>query len=770
MNKDRDFMKIAVIHQPQYLPYLGFFPQFCQYHQKIMEYQESNLYFVKYWQVMKRRWSPSLIVFLTVFIISLLIASLKKPSYVAEGKLKFQRTNATSTLTTLGSEIGTLEPVVQDNKTSPLNTEAEVIRSVPIVQKIIKQLNLTDNKGKPLKIKDFLKKLNVSDIRGADVIQISYKDTNPETTAKVVNTLINIYLENNIFAHRSQATAARKFISKQLPKAESIVRQAEAELANFKEKYKIVSLNEEATKGVEIITDLQKEISQTQSKIAEVEAQSQEIRKQLDMNSQQAVVMTSLSQNSGVQDILKEIQQLESQLAARRNILQNNHPEIVNLEDKLTSLKGILQQRIKKVAGKIYPNSNNNLQLGQLQQQISARLLELESTRLGLVNQATALSNLQAEYKQRLNNLPRLEQQQRQLERKVEAAQSTYSLLLQKLQESQIAENQNVGNASVISEAIVPEEPVTSPAIIFLSAVVVASLAAMANIYFLEATDKSIKTVDEAKELLGLTTLGVIPTSSKLKKTINAQKTTECYEPRLLIPSLTRSPINEAYRMLRANLQFMSANKELKVIVVTSSVPREGKSTVAANLAMAMAQMERKVLLVDGDLEHPIQHQIWKLTNNEGLSDVICGQVESKTAVKTVMNDLDVMTAGILSSSSVSLLDSQKMAGLIDSFAANYDFVIIDAPSLTVAADATILGQMSDGVLLVVRPGIADFANATTAIEILEKSGQNVLGQVVNGVIAKNEPHRYYFLEEEQPPKSAVQEYVKNFVETRSHL
>ncbi|BAZ68520.1 MAG: polysaccharide biosynthesis tyrosine autokinase [Pelatocladus maniniholoensis HA4357-MV3] len=734
-----------------------------------MELQESNLSFLTYWQIIKRRWSPSLIVFLTVFIISLLIASLKKPSYVAEGKLKFQRTNATSTLTSLGTEIGTLQPVVQDNKTSPLNTEAEVIRSVPIVQKTIKQLNLTDNQGKPLKIKPFLKKLNVSDVRGADVIQISYKDTNPETTAKVVNTLINIYLENNIFANRTQATAARKFIGKQLPKAESIVRQAEAELANFKEKYKIVSLNEEATKGVEIITDLQKQISQTQSQIAEVEAQSQEIRKQLDMNSQQAVIMTSLSQNSGVQDILKEIQQLESQLAARRNILQNNHPEIVNLEDKLTSLKSILRQRVKNVAGKNSQNQNNNFQLGQLQQQISAKLLELESTRLGLVNQATALSNLQAEYKQRLNNLPRLEQQQRQLERKVQAAQSTYSLLLQKLQESQIAENQNVGNASVISEAIIPEEPVTSRAIIFLSAGVVASLAALANIYFLEATDKSIKTVDEAKELLGLTTLGVIPTSSKLKKTINARETTEFYNQRLLIPSLTRSPMSEAYRMLRVNLQFMSANKELKVIVVTSSVPREGKSTVAANLAMAMAQMERKVLLVDGDLEHPIQHKIWKLTNNEGLSNVICGQIEFKTAVKTVMNYLDVLTAGVLSSSSVSLLDSQKMAGLIDSFAANYDFVIIDAPSLTVAADATILGQMSDGVLLVVRPGIADSVNAITAIEILEKSGQNVLGQVVNGVIAKNEPHSYYFLEENQPQKSAVQEYVKNFVETRSH-
>lgn len=735
-----------------------------------MQVQESSLSFVNYWQIMKRRWSPSLIVFLTVFIISLLIASWKKPSYVAEGKLKFQRTNVTSTLTTLGTEIGTLEPVVQDNKTSPLNTEVEVISSVPIVQKTIKQLNLTDNEGKPLAIKDFLEKLNVSDIRGADVIQISYKDTNPEITAKVVNTLINIYLENNIFANRTQATAARKFISKQLPKAELIVRQAEAELANFKEKYKIVSLNEEATKGVEIITDLQKQISQTQSKIAEIEAQSQEIRKQLDMNSQQAVIMTSLSQNPGVQDILKEIQQLESQLAARRNILQNNHPEIVNLEEKLTSLKSILRQRIKNVSGKNSLNLNNNFQLGQLQQQISARLLELESTRLGLVNQATALSNLQAEYKQRLNNLPRLEQQQRQLERKVQAAQSTYSLLLQKLQESQIAENQNVGNASIISEAIVPEEPVTSPAIIFLSAGVVAGLAAMANIYFLEATDKSIKTVDEAKELLGLTILGIIPTSSKFKKKIISSETTEFYNQRLLIPNLTRSPMSEAYRLLRANLQFLSDNKELKVIVVTSSVPKEGKSTVAANLAMAMAQMERKVLLVDGDLEHPIQHQIWKLTNNEGLNNVICEQVELKTAVKTVMNYLDILTAGVVSSSSVSLIDCQKMAGLIDSFATNYDFVIIDAPALTVAADATILGQMSDGVLLVVRPGIADSVNTTTAMEILQKSGQNVLGQVVNGVISQNEPRSYYFLEENQPQKNAVQEYVKNFVETRSHL
>ncbi|MDM9385221.1 polysaccharide biosynthesis tyrosine autokinase [Chlorogloeopsis sp. ULAP01] len=716
----------------------------------MIETQEKSSPLVKYYQILKQRWVPALNIFLPTFLIAAIALTIfKKPTYLAEGKLRFQRTNTTSVLTGVGREISTLETVGRDTQTNPLKTEAEVITSLPVIQKTIRELDLQDNKGDILKPKDFLKRLTVKDVKGADVIQITYQDKHPEIATQVVNNLMDNYLEQNVSSLRAEASAARKFIEKQLPNAEFVVRNAEAELAKFKEKYKVVSLEEEATRAVGVIAELQQEINTVQSEFANVEAQSQQVRKQLEMDSQQALATTSLSQTPGVQDVLREIQLLETQLASRRTVLQDTHPFIIDLEEKIQSLNGLMQKRIQQVGGGNQPQPNTNLQLGEMKQRLSERLAELEANRLGLANQATTLSNLLTGYRQRLNNLPRLEQIQRQLERKVEAAQTTYSLLLQKLQESRIAENQNVGNASIITKAEVPEEPMSSPIVLYLGAGVLASMAAVAAVYILEARDKSIRTVQQAQELFGFTLLGVIPSFNKSKKPLRNKKEPEVYNQRLVVRNAPRSPISEAFRMLRANLKFISADKELKVIVVTSSVPTEGKSTVAANLAIAMAQMERKVLLIDGDLHRPVQHHIWELPNHEGLSNVIVKEAQLTTAVKPVMENLDVLSAGVVPPSPASLLDSKKMAALIENFTSNYDFVIIDAPSLTVAADAATLGHMADGVLFVARPGVVDYASGLFAKEFLNKSGQNVLGLVVNGVHAYNEPYSRLYLANE---------------------
>ena len=712
-----------------------------------MELQESSISLEKYWTILKRRWRATLFITISVFVIAQLAISLKKPIYLAEGKLRFQRNNATSSITGLGTEIGKLDPLMQQS--NPINTEVEVIRSLPIIATTISRLNLKDSKGVKLKTKIFLKNLTVKDIKGADVLQITYTHTSPSTAAQVVNELIKIYLEQNVSSRRAEAAAARQFIEKQLPKAELVVRKTESELAEFKEKNKVVSLQEEANKAVQVIGDLQLRINDTQSQLANFESQYQVISQQLGMNPKQALAMTSISQISGVQDILKEIQQLQSQLANRQTVLQNNHPQIIDLKDKITSLNKVIDNRIFQALGQNKLQAKSNLQLSALQQQLSSRLVELESNRLGLASQANSLLKLQFAYKQRLNNLPRLEEQQRQLDRKLQAAQSTYSLLLQKLQESRIAENQNLGNATKISEAEIPDEPTSSAMISYLSSGLLSILAALMTIYILEIKDKSIKTVDEAKELLGLALLGVIPTISNFKPSSRKNEEIESYNQRIIIRDFPRSFISEAYRMLRANLNFISADKELKVIIVTSSVPQEGKSTVAANLATAIAQMDRQVLLIDGDLHRPVQHKIWDLMNNQGLSNLIFKQEEITTTIKKVMPNLDVLTSGIVPPSPAALLDSQRMAALMANFSDKYDFVIVDTPALTVAADAVTLGQMADGVLLVVRPGVVDSVNATFAKELLAKSGQNVLGQVVNGVIIKNEPHSYYYFQKE---------------------
>jgi capsular exopolysaccharide synthesis family protein len=204
------------------------------------------------------------------------------------------------------------------------------------------------------------------------------------------------------------------------------------------------------------------------------------------------------------------------------------------------------------------------------------------------------------------------------------------------------------------------------------------------------------------------------------------------------------SIISEAYRMLQANLRFLSPDRKLKVIVVTSSVPKEGKSTVSTNLAVAIAQLGSRVLLIDADLHHPQQHHIWELTNEVGLSEVIVGQTELNKAVKQVMPYLDVLPSGVIPPNSLALLGSQRMNSLIEDFSSIYDFVIVDTSPLLLVADALTLSKMSDGILLVSRPGAIDKVSAKATQELLSQSGQKVLGLVVNGVMVENEPDSYF--------------------------
>lgn len=707
-----------------------------------MDSTESSTGFQQYWLILKRRWLPASAVFASVFTLTALFLSLQKPVYVAQGKLLLKKTSTTSSLTGLGKEIGQLDALKQQN--TPLDTEAEIARSVPIAQKTITKLDLRDKRGAPLKLKQFLGQLNVSPISGTDVLQVSYKDTDPKKAAAIVNTIMAIYLNNNIFENRGEAVAARLFIESQLPKAEAIVRQAELALRRFKEENKVVNLEEEAKSSVAVLSDLQRQISAAQGGLADANAQSAEIRKQLGMNLGTAVAVTSLSQSPEVQDVLKEVQQVESQLAIERSRFREDHPTIVSLKSKKADLERLLQERVKGVFGNQRQKPNSSLRLSDFQQNLTEDFVRAEVQRLGLARQVAALSAVQANYRQRLNVLPRLEQKQRELERQLQASQSTYALLLQKLEEIRIAENQSVGNARIISYALVPEDPVSSRQLAYVAAGLLGILASCATVYVLEIIDKSIKTIEDARKIFGFTLLGVIPLYKESEKITLRDGNLERSLPFVVVTNSPRSPISQAYRMLQANLKFLNSDKDLKVIVVTSSVPKEGKSTVSANLAVAMAQLGRKVLLVDADMHRPMQHRIWNLGNDLGLSNVIVGQAELRTAIKKVMVNVHVLTSGVMPPNSMALLDSQRMASLIEIFSDNYDFTIIDTPSLNSAADAAILGKMTDGVLLVVRPGVVDTASATVAKQFLKQSGQKVLGQMINGFMFENESYSYY--------------------------
>lgn len=726
-----------------------------------VDYSE-QIDFQKYWLVIKRRWLPATGVFGVVVGLATVVAFLQKPIYEAEGQLLF-KPDRSSSLTGLKNDLG--EIVAIGEKSNPLSTEATIIRSIPLLQKTVQALNLKDEEGNLVDPKAILKskQLKVEPITGTDVLLISYKDNEPKRAAAFVNKIMDIYLEDNILNNQAKAKAARVFISKQLPSIEATVKQADATLRKFKEQNRVVALTEEASKTVEVIAELDKNIAQTQARLADVTAQSDALRNQLGLSREEAVAVTTLSQSPGVQEVLTELQKVQTELAGERRRFLDTAPQVVNLKRKEAELSELLQGRVNQALGSQQNVPIRNLQIGELKQGLTANFVQSEVQRSGLANQLNDMYRTRVAYKNRSNILPQLEQTQRELERRVQASQSTYETLLNKLQEAQVAENQAIGNARIISTATAPKKRSGPSKKKYLAAGGLAGiLLGLATAFLLDLKDKSVKTLKEARDLFGVPLLGVIPTFGKSGKTRSSVGTLERIDSRIVARDLPRSPIGQAYQMLQANLKFLSSDKPLKALVVTSSVPKEGKSEVSANLAAAIAQVGRRVLLVDADMRHPSQHHLWELTNSVGLSNIIVGEANFNTVVREVMPRLDVLTAGVIPPNPVALLDSKRMASLVETFAKNYDCVIFDSPPLAGIADAPMLGKIADGILLVVRPGVVDETSAKAAKDFLARSGQNVLGLVANGVMIENEPDSYFYYTKEEytTPDSASQEQV----------
>ncbi|QIZ69186.1 GumC family protein [Oxynema aestuarii] len=698
--------------------------------------------FQKYWLVLKRHWLPSSCVFLLIFALAFAFAYTRKPTYEASGKLLIKKRNTTSALVTeAGAKLGELDSVYQLN--SPLDTEAEIISSTPIIEQTIAELQLKGPEGNLIPPGGLLSGLGVKGIKGTDVLLITYQAGNPEEAATVVNKVMEVYIENNILVNRSEAAAAREFINKELPEIEARLSRAEAELRNFKERNNIVELEEEARSAVFVMGEIETEKSKKEAALADATARSAALQQQMGLNSAQAIALGAIGESMAVQNLFRELQQVENDLAVQRTRYQSKHPIIANLTRKRVSLQALLQERIRDILGSQLQLPRESFEIGLVQQQLLLDLVDSEVQRLGLVSQVRALEEARYSQQQRANVLPRLQEGLRELERKVNAAQSTYEILLKNLQEVQIVENQNVGNARVIASASPPEFPVGSGKKLYLAAGIVAGgMLYVVTAFLLELIDPSIKTAKEVREVFRYTVLGMIP--KYRKKGFFFQNKIDQITPDLPVRDRPHWVVSETYRMLQANLRFLSPDKELKTIVVTSSMAKEGKSAVAANLALAIAQLGRRVLLIDADLRHPIQHHIWDLTNIAGLSDAIVGQVELDQATLDVSDNLDVLPSGVIPPNALALLDSKRMAGAIEQFAQDYDFILIDTPPLVMAADALTVGKMSDGIVLVVRPGAIDRVSAAASQQLLRQSGVNVLGIVVNGVIMQNEPDSYF--------------------------
>lgn len=695
-----------------------------------------NIQFYNYWCIFRRHWLSALAIFSTTVGVSYLYTSAKIPIYSAQGQILFKQ-DKTSSLIGLDSNA----QAVDSQNNSSLNTEARLIRSDYILRKILDIVNENSSQQKPLSVGDLQAGLEVVNIEGTDILQITYKSNNPETASLVVNQLMNAYVNKNLLGNRAAAISAGNFISSQLPKVKENVYYADAAIRKFKEKHQLTDLEQTQRSVAENIERTGSQIDSIEAQLSDLNSRSKGIQQKLGMSPKQAIATASVSQSSAVQGIIKELQEVQRKLAEQKSLYKDDHPIIIQLKEKEVQLNILLNSETTQVLRGQSLGSYRNLQVGSIQQDLINNLTKLEIDRLGLVTQKTTLSKQQAFYQQKAATLPQLQQQLRELERELSASQSTYETLLKSLQEIKVKENRTVANVQIVEYA---EIPVVATNAGNNSSMIAASLAGIliagAVVYSLELTDRKIKTVKEARELFKYRLLGTIPIFNEMVEMGGGA-----------IPVIENPGtfISESYRMLQSNLEFAS-DKALKVIAIASSVPNEGKSTTCANLAAVMAQSGHKVLIVDADFRHPSQHLIWQISNEEGLMSIITEKVSfSDRVIQTVKKNLDAIATGGFDPNQNILIDSRKIAAFVKQCSKQYDYVIIDTPPLAISADANILCKVADGVILVTRPGVADTVSCKVVKERLDQSRQNILGIVINGVFADNEPYRYYHAESE---------------------
>ena len=678
----------------------------------------------------KRRWKPALAVFLLTLGVAGCLSLLQQKTYEAEGKLLFKQKSA-GAIGEIGKEAGTLNTILNDQ--TPLSTQIQVLESEPVIQQVIDRQKLTDQDGEPLKPEDFRKKLLAEVVGGTDVVGVSYKHPDPKVASNVVNTIMDVYIQTQIESNQSQPGAAKEFIDGQLPQIEAKVKTAEEQISAFRSQNGIVDLGEEKRGLVGNLGSINQQITVTGSELQGMQAQSAALQGQLGLDLEQAVKANQLGSYPEVQSILDQLAETETALSKERQRFSDQHPSVISLNQKKEDLTQQLRNLIAVNVGEGVDVSQgllrneNSIKENQLEKFISFKIEELS-----LQKQVGALYNSQQELIKRAKVLPQLEQKDRELVRQAESAGKTYETLLNNLQEATIAANSKSGNADVVEYAALPDQGNSGRGILLGMGVIMGAFLANLTVILLEMQDRSINSLVEIKKKFPYPTVGI----TRLEPPM--------YQGRIVTRDEPDSFSSEVYRMIQANLKFLTNDKPPKVILVTSSVPEEGKSTVTANLAAAISQLGRSVLLVDADLRRSSQHHLWGVDNHKGLKDIVVDNVSPLSVIRQPMPKLSLLTSGIVESNPLAILDSPKMSDFIGRSRREYDLILIDVPPLPVTADVLTISKLVDGILFVTRPGIVEHESAELAQEALATTGQKILGMVVNGVKA-NEFDRYSY-------------------------
>ncbi len=710
------------------------------------EYSEDGLTLEDYWNtIWRRKWMIGLFVFATT--LAVLIGSfLMTPIYEASTTLHIKGQKPSL----LGGDF--LGPGISGLSTKEeINTQIEILKSRSVLEEVITKLGLIEKfeikkelgegERPQSALNKLIKDISVRPITNTSLIRVSISSKDPVLARDIANSISQTFIERNVESKRGEANAVLAFVSVQVDQVSERLKIAEEELLKYKEAEGIGILDEEAKLRVSLLAQL--ESSYQEAKVAReiLDTRIAAVLSQIGPAVSTDGPLAGVSNNPAVRRMQDQLTEVQMELARLEGGSYSDNQRVAAIKARIDSLKREIQVEIAR--------SMRSGKSTAVDSALHMKLAEYESQNVVLAAQQDALRNLIKVHEEDINKLPAREINLIRLERARRINDELYAVLMRAKNEAQIEAASQIGNIDVIDPAVTPLKPVRPKKKENVIIGLVASLLlGIILAFLLEYLDNTVKTEDEVKRLLGIPILGIIP-----RFDINGQKIgiKRGHKRADLFALITKdnpkSPISEAFRLLRANLHFVDLDKELKTIVVTSPIPGDGKTTVAANLSITLAAQEEKILIVDADFKIPAIHTIFNLPDSPGITNILSEGTSYQSVIHKVdgVGNLDILTSGSIPPNSSELLGSSRMKELIDELRDGYDRIIFDVPPVLVATDAVDLASSLDGTLLVLRFGEIDKRAMKRMRDLFDNAKIKILGGVLNDVDTRDRMYGYNY-------------------------
>jgi capsular exopolysaccharide synthesis family protein len=612
-------------------------------------------------------------------------------------------------------------------------TQNLIIQSRAVAERVVERLGLADDPSffgqeddpdwapvpKEVAAQRLQSKLSLDPIKDTRLVRVMIRDNDPERAAALANMVADAYIAKTMEDRLGSTAAAAEWLAQQLDSTRKHLNQSEDALHEFKKQHNVLSVSVENRQNLlsEEIRKYNERLTDTRARRIELQARLQRLKSA--RKSPEAVQGSGHGEDSELDSLRSALQAKITERAALSVRYGNSHPTILELDGEIAAIRGSIQDEvdtlIKVAAGDLDEIQAVEAGLSTVQNQAQKAGLEL---------------NLREIEYSRLN-------------RQRESNSKLYDLLLQRTAEADLTLLLRTTHVRVVDRALVPTAAV-SPMVglNILGGALGGLLFGLALAFLLHQMDRRIQDVPDV-ERLGLTILGVFPRVDESGSATSSYRGGRSKRKRLeevesIVQVVHTHPMSmaaESCRTVRTNLMFMAAESPNKTMVVTSANPKDGKTTVATNIAIALAQSGQRVLLVDADLRRPRIHKAFDLDNRTGLTNALVGERSlSQVTVDVGIDKLSVVTCGPLPPNPAELLHTKQFSRLLEEAASQYDRVIFDSPPLRAVTDAAILAPQCGGALLVVR------ANATTrdaviaAIRSLRDVHANILGGVLNDV------------------------------------